>query len=106
MDNQIALLFSFETDDPPTERKVNTFINRLEDYKTKVSGLEGEVVSDIAATLRGWEGAATRNYFRAVNLFLPGKYQFESRSQHPATDVFNALLNYGYGMLYSKIEGA
>ena len=37
---------------------------------------------------------------------LPAAYQFATRSKHPATDPFNALLNYGYGMLYGKIEGA
>ena len=106
MDNQIALLFSFEIKEPPMARKVNTFINRIEDYKTKVSKLEGEVVSEIAPTLRGWEGAASRNYFQAIKLLIPEHYHFKKRSQHPATDIFNALLNYGYGMLYGKIEGA
>ena len=32
--------------------------------------------------------------------------KFEGRSQHPALDAFNCLLNYGYGILYGKIEGA
>ena len=41
-----------------------------------------------------------------MNLFLPEKFRFDDRSQHPAMDVANALLNYGYGVMYSKIEGA
>lgn len=106
IDNQIALLFSFEIKDPVVQRKVQTSINRLEDYKTKIQGLQGDVVSDIAATLRGWEGAASRNYFQAINLLIPEQYQFQTRSQHPATDTFNALLNYGYGVLYGKVESA
>ncbi|MDR0994812.1 MAG: CRISPR-associated endonuclease Cas1, partial [Tannerella sp.] len=40
------------------------------------------------------------------NFFLPEGCRFAERSQHPATDIVNALLNYGYGMLYGKIEGA
>ena len=39
-------------------------------------------------------------------MLLPDEYKFEGRSQHPATDVFNCLLNYGYGVLYGKVEGA
>jgi CRISPR-associated protein Cas1 len=39
-------------------------------------------------------------------MFLPEQYRFEKRSQHPAMDVVNAFLNYGYGILYGKIEGA
>ena len=106
INNQIALLYSFEILEPVIKRKVQTSINRLEDYSAKIKQLEGEVVSDIAATLRGWEGAASRNYFAAINLMIPAEYQFQTRSQHPAMDTFNALLNYGYGMLYGKVEGA
>lgn len=106
IDNQIALLLSFNPRDIETERMVNKNISRLEDYKTKIKGLEGEIVSDIAPSLRGWEGAASRIYFETVNIFLPEEYRVEGRSQHPAMDVFNCLLNYGYGILYGKIEGA
>ena len=60
----------------------------------------------MAPSLRGWEGLASKIYFSTLNLFLPEKYCFESRSQHPAMDVTNALLNYGYGLLYGKVEGA
>lgn len=106
IDNQAALLLSLQTDDRIIENKFKTYINRLVDYKTKITGLESDVISDIAASLRGWEGSASKNYFAAINLVLPEEYRFEKRSQHPATDAFNALLNYGYGMLYGKIEAA
>ncbi|HAI75918.1 MAG TPA: CRISPR-associated endonuclease Cas1 [Microscillaceae bacterium] len=59
-----------------------------------------------AATLRGWEGTASRNYFAALSLALPEVYQFSERSRRPAKDLFNALLNYLYGILYSQVEGA
>jgi CRISPR-associated protein Cas1 len=38
-------------------------------------------------------------------LFIPDEYRFNLRSQHPALDIVNAMLNYGYGLLYAKIEG-
>jgi CRISPR-associated protein Cas1 len=41
-----------------------------------------------------------------MNEFLPEEFRFVQRSQHPALDVTNAFLNYGYGVLYGKIEGA
>lgn len=56
--------------------------------------------------LRGWEGQASRIYFSTINIYLPEKLRFETREQHPAFDVTNAFLNYGYGMLYGRIEGA
>lgn len=106
IDNQMALLLTLQVSNTADEQKIKNYINRLSDYKTKVLTLKADVVSDIAASLRGWEGSASKNYFNAVNLVLPDEYKIKGRSQHPATDPFNALLNYGYGVLYGKIEGA
>ncbi len=102
--NQQALLLMLSAEGYDNEvEKAN---RRLEDYRTKIQSISGKVVSDIAPTLRGWEGVSSRIYFDVLNLFLPSEYRFEKRSQHPATDIANALLNYGYGLLYGKIEGA
>lgn len=106
IENQQALLLMMRKDDNATENKVQKAINRLEDYRTKIAGLEGEIVADIAPNLRGWEGVASKIYFEALNLFIPEELRFENRSQHPAMDIVNAMLNYGYGLLYGKIEGA
>lgn len=106
MENQQALMLLFQTEDPETQQMVTKNISRIEDYRTKVRRLDGEVVNDVAPTLRGWEGQASKIYFSTINHFLPEKYRFDQRSQHPATDVTNAFLNYGYGLLYGKIEGA
>ena len=106
IDNQIALLISIAPMDWEKQSTLDKVIRRLNDYKDKIKTKEGEVISDIAPSLRGWEGTASRNYFGIINLLLPKEYQFTSRTQHPATDVFNCLLNYGYGILYGKVEGA
>jgi len=105
IENQQALLLMMRTSDAVVERKVQKSISRLEDYRTKITAIEGEIVSDVAATLRGWEGVASSIYFGTMNLFIPENYQFQQRSQHPAMDVVNAMLNYGYGLLYARIEG-
>jgi CRISPR-associated protein Cas1 len=59
-----------------------------------------------AASLRGLEGTAGRLYFQTISKLLPEKYRFAGRSFRPAQDAFNAFLNYGYGVLYSRIEKA
>ncbi len=105
IENQQALLLAMNAPDEPTVNRVQTAIRRLEDYRTKIASVDGEVISDIASSLRGWEGLASKIYFETLNLFLPEQYRFEKRSQHPAMDVVNAFLNYGYGVLYGKIEG-
>lgn len=106
IEQQQAVMLMFTPEDEKTTRLINKSIGRLEDYKTKVKKLEGEIVQDISATLRGWEGQASKIYFATINEILPTQYKFAGRSQNPATDITNAMLNYGYGILYGKIEGA
>ena len=107
INNQVAMLLSMQAgQEEPLRRRLAAAVNSMEDHKGKVRKAEGESVPDIAPSLRGWEGAASRRYFESVAACLPEKYRFEERSKHPATDMFNAMLNYGYGMLYGKVEGA
>lgn len=105
IENQQALMLLFNNDDhPKTDTEKN--IARLEDYRNKIRTLDGDIVNDIAPMLRGWEGQASRIYFSTINAFLPEQFRFNIRSQHPALDITNAFLNYGYGILYGRIEGA
>ena len=107
INNQIALLLTLQIDTvEPLRRKINRGAGALRDYQAKIRALTGNDLSEAAPTLRGWEGAAARRYFGLLGEYLPAAYRFERRSQHPAADRFNALLNYGYGMLYGKVEGA
>ena len=106
INNQIALLLSITPMDWEQKPKLDKVTRRLNDYKTKIDEKKAELISDIAPSLRGWEGAASRYYFEIISDLLPTQYKIEGRSQHPATDVFNCLLNYGYGVLYGKVEGA
>lgn len=105
MENQQALILSMNACNEADARIVDKTVSMIEDYKSKIMQLSGEVLSDIAPKIRGWEGQASKTYFETLNRFIPERYRFTSRSQHPATDVVNALLNYGYGILYGKIEG-
>lgn len=106
IENQQALILMMLTQNAEEKQRTDRAINRLEDYRSKIKKLDGEIVQDIAPTLRGWEGVASKIYFEALNMFIPEKFRFDSRTQHPAKDPVNAMLNYGYGLLYGKIEGA
>jgi len=68
------------------------------------SKLGGAQVDEVAEQLRGWEGTAGRLYFETLSYVLPKPYQFSGRSFRPAKNAFNAFLNYGYGVLYSRTE--
>lgn len=106
MENQQALLLMMKAESAELDAKRGKAISRLEDYRAKIASLDGSIVADVASQLRGWEGMASKIYYEALNWFIPEAYRFKGRSQHPAMDVTNAFLNYGYGILYGRIEGA
>ena len=106
IENQQALLLTMEAKTTQESDLIDKSVQRLEDYRSKINKLEGVSVRDIAPTLRGWEGVSSKIYFDTLNCFIPEKYRFTQRTQHPAMDVTNAMLNYGYGLLYSRIESS
>lgn len=85
---------------PPV--KLEHAASTISDSVKKVQSLKHS--KDYKATLLGLEGASAANYFQAIASILPKKWLTEKRSQHPAHDPFNAVLNYLYGMAYVDVE--
>lgn len=106
LDNQVALLLSITSADKSLREVHKHSIERIQNIREKLKTASGETLQDVLPTFRGWEGSASKYYFAAISACLPGNLRFQNRSQNPATDVFNMLLNYAYGMLYGKVEGA
>jgi CRISPR-associated protein Cas1 len=108
INSQISILLAFQPEKEvlPQHNLVKGAINSLTDFNQKIQSLEGEILSDMAPTMRGWEGVAGKKYFVTLSALLPEQYKFENRNRQPATDIFNAMLNYAYGILYGKVEGA
>lgn len=103
IENQQAILTIIADNGDSKKEKA---IARLQEYIEKIDNLTASDISEIAPQLRGWEGVASKIYFETVNLYINENYRFAGRSQRPAFDIFNAMLNYGYGILYGKVEGA
>ncbi len=53
--------------------------------------------------IRGIDGISSQIYWSSIKNIIPSEYNFENRSKKPATDLFNAMLNYGYAILSSQI---
>jgi len=81
-------------------------IDRITGLAGKIQALEAEKTDEIAETIRGIEGTSGRIYFGVLSGLLAEKYRFSGRSFRPATDPYNAFLNYAYGILYSRVEKA
>ena len=55
--------------------------------------------------LRGAEGLASKIYFATfAELLDQNRWKWKERSQHPARDPINALLNYGYAFLEREVR--
>lgn len=102
--NQIDFIKDLKRHRKAKKEQINEVLEKMEAILEKVDLLEGETVTDIADSIRGYEGTAGRYYFGLLSSLLSKEYQFKGRSYRPAEDPFNAFLNYGYGILYSRIE--
>ena len=103
--NQIDLLKDLRKKRPQKSAKITDFITKIELILDKLNKLDGNL-EDRRDTIRGIEGSAGRVYFSAINFLMPERFKFNGRSRNPAKDEFNTLLNYSYGVLYSRIEKA
>ncbi|WP_069133539.1 CRISPR-associated endonuclease Cas1, partial [Rhodohalobacter halophilus] len=104
VNNQIDFLKDLKKHRKAKETEINDVLGKLESLIPKIDKLDGTSIGDIDGSLRGYEGTAGRLYFGLLSSLLAKEYQFKGRSYRPAEDPFNAFLNYGYGILYSRIE--
>ncbi len=105
LDNQIELLGQLKKAREEKREELAGYILEIEHSREQMKRLRGTVDARRQDML-GLEGKASRAYFEALSAIMPERYRFAGRSRNPAKDEFNALLNYGYGMLYSLVEKA
>lgn len=103
LDNQIVLLRRLRKTRVEKRDELEGYIEEIEQSREKMKWLRGSIDSRRQEIL-GLEGKASRAYFGAISSIIPEKYRFTGRSRNPAKDEFNAMLNYGYGILYSLME--
>ncbi|MDW7709689.1 MAG: type I-MYXAN CRISPR-associated endonuclease Cas1 [Deferrisomatales bacterium] len=101
----------------PRDAAVQRGVERLREEVASVARLGGEIASlepgadglEVEVTrcidaVRGHEGAAGREYFallpRLLNLAEGDFLHFSGRNRRPPKDPFNALLSFGYALLY------
>lgn len=103
LENQIDLLGRMRKTREEKRNLLDGYILEIENSRDQMKRLRGTIESRRQDML-GLEGMAARAYFEAISSIMPERYRFAGRSRNPAKDEFNALLNYGYGVLYSLVE--
>lgn len=79
---------------------------RLRALELQTKRVEGASINELRSELMGLEGVAGRLYWEGVKAIIESKAEFNGRVHQGAADTFNALLNYGYGILYAHVWGA
>lgn len=103
LENQIGLLARLKKARAERGSDLDGYIGEIEQSRDQMKRLQGTI--DLRRQdMLGLEGKASRAYFEALSSIMPERYRFAGRSRNPAKDEFNALLNYGYGILYSLVE--
>lgn len=103
--NQIDLLKRLRKTRPHKSAEITAYIEKLTNTAKGLDDLSGSVHEN-RGTIMGLEGSGGRTYFESLSSLIPERFKFNGRSRNPAKDEFNALLNYAYGILYSKVEKA
>ncbi|MDD2466495.1 MAG: group II intron reverse transcriptase/maturase [Desulfobulbus sp.] len=78
-------------------RETSAFHQAADDLKTIAAQLESATTLD---QLRGFEGIAARKYFAALAGVFEPAWCFRGRVRQPPTDPVNAMLSYGYTLLF------
>lgn len=89
--NSRILLRRYHRQRPESGNPHDTALGRLARSTERASAIE---------RLRGIEGAAARHYFAGLAALLAPQWAMSGRNRQPPRDPVNALLSYGYGILY------
>jgi CRISP-associated protein Cas1 len=91
---------------PEVYRELRLTADEIRDAQGEIERLQGGDIEAVRDVMMGIEGSAGQRYWSAVRLIVPETYEWTSRQHRGAKDSVNSLLNYGYGILYTRIEQA
>ena len=72
----------------------------------KLIGLREMTLDDLRVYLMAFEANAAVHYWAALRYVVPEMYEWTERETRGATDPVNSLLNYGYGILRTRVDYA
>lgn len=81
----------------PLSRGIDQLQRQIENLQQQIDSLELPTLMQ----LRGVEGGAAANYFRAYAKLFPEALGFVTRKRRPPPDPVNAILSLGYTLLHS-----
>ncbi|HEY7357325.1 MAG TPA: CRISPR-associated endonuclease Cas1 [Ktedonobacterales bacterium] len=92
--------------DPGLYEELTLVAAELGDHLAEAERFKAEQVSEVRDQLLSVEGRAASRYWGAIKRVIPAELGWPGRETQGAQDLFNAALNYGYGILYAQVERA
>jgi CRISP-associated protein Cas1 len=86
---------------PAQAAAIATALTQIADWNAKLAS-----AALAPESIRSAEAQMGRAYWEAYFAALEQYESADKRSRRPAADPLNALINYGYGMLYGEVESA
>ena len=77
--------------------------NQIDSIITKIREINLES-KNYSSIIMGYEGTASRLYYSFINNLLNDTWKFEKRKHQDAKEPYNIILNYLFGVLYSKVD--
>lgn len=69
-----------------------------------IDRLESHLLNTHASSILLWEAQVKKVYYQSFDLILQGTdFVFSCRSKHPPLNEINAMMSYGYAILYATI---
>jgi CRISP-associated protein Cas1 len=78
----------------------------MRDYLHELEQLQGSSIEILRERILSVEGRAAQRYWATIARVIPGDLAWPGRETRGAVDRFNSALNYGYGILYARVEQA
>lgn len=104
-ENQIKFLLQMRERRTRLSADITDAINTIKVSLDQLAQLQG-TIAEKRQNVLGIEGSAGKAYWEIFAKFVPEHFAFNGRSRQPAKDEFNAILNYGYAVLYGTVERA
>ncbi|MEM0287283.1 MAG: CRISPR-associated endonuclease Cas1 [Nitrososphaerota archaeon] len=103
MRNQKALLGTLAKNrketDPEAANRMISLRDVIDEEIKRLEMFEPSAIENSRSTILGFEGLSSSAYWDGVKEVVPDELKFDERSGRGALDPFNAMLNYGYGVL-------
>jgi CRISP-associated protein Cas1 len=109
LENQMNLVRYFgksREDQKELTSTIQLITGDFRDALYDLEALQGLHMADIREQILSIEGRAAQKYWSIVKAVLPEAIPWPGRETRGAQDLFNSMLNYGYGVLYAQVEQA